>query len=58
MYTFELKLKEIKHKIRKWNKEEFRHIMKDQHQLNKIIEDLQQQIIQEGRSDNRVKEES
>ena len=49
MCTFQLKLKEIKKKIKKWNKEEFGHIMNDQQQFNQRMIEVQQIIIQEGR---------
>eukprot|EP00253_Pinus_taeda_P031484 PITA_31484 len=56
MHTFQLKLKEIKGKIRKWNREEFRHIMEEKQKLEKEMEDIQQQIILEGRDEERSKE--
>eukprot|EP00253_Pinus_taeda_P007421 PITA_07421 len=57
MHTFQLKLKEIKGKIRKWNREEFRHITEEKQKLEKEVEDIQQQIILEGRDEERSKEE-
>eukprot|EP00253_Pinus_taeda_P024627 PITA_24627 len=57
MHTFQLKLKEIKNRIRKWNREEFGHIMEDKQKLEKEMEDIQQQIILEGRDEERSKEE-
>eukprot|EP00253_Pinus_taeda_P018598 PITA_18598 len=57
MHTFQLKLKEIKGKIRKWNREEFGHIMEEKQKLEKEMEDIQQQIILEGRDEERSKEE-
>lgn len=56
MHTFQLKLKEIKIKIKKWNKEDFGHIMKDQHQLINKMEIFQQQIIRQGRAEHLVEE--
>eukprot|EP00253_Pinus_taeda_P024087 PITA_24087 len=41
MHTFQLKLKEIKKRIRKWNREEFGHIMEDKEKLEKEMEDIQ-----------------
>eukprot|EP00253_Pinus_taeda_P009427 PITA_09427 len=57
MHTFQLKLKEIKNRIRKSNREEFGHIMEDKQKLEKEMEDIQQQIILEGRDEERSKEE-
>eukprot|EP00253_Pinus_taeda_P033889 PITA_33889 len=57
MHIFQLKLKEIKNRIRKWNREEFGHIMEDKQKLEKEMEDIQQQIILEGRDEERSKEE-
>eukprot|EP00253_Pinus_taeda_P020494 PITA_20494 len=51
MHTFQLKLKEIKSKIRKWNKEEFRHIMEEKQKLDQEMEDIQLQIIWTGRDE-------
>eukprot|EP00253_Pinus_taeda_P012558 PITA_12558 len=56
MHTFQLKLKEIKSRIRKWNRDEFGHIMEDKQKLEKEMEDIQQQIILEGRDEERSKE--
>eukprot|EP00253_Pinus_taeda_P022996 PITA_22996 len=57
MHTIELKLKEIKGKIKKWNKEEFGNIMEEKQKLEKEMEDIQQRIILEGRDEERSKEE-
>lgn len=57
MHTFQLKLKEIKSRIRKWNRDEFGHIMEDKQKLGKEMEDIQHQIILEGRDEERSKEE-
>ena len=53
MHTFQLKLKGIK----KWNKEDFGNILKDQEELKNKIETVQLQIIAEGRSKLIVEEE-
>eukprot|EP00253_Pinus_taeda_P015290 PITA_15290 len=57
MHTIQLKLKEIKCKIKKWNKEEFGNIMEEKQKLEKEMEDIQQRIILEGRDEERSKEE-
>lgn len=57
MHTFQLKLKEIKQRIKKWNKEDFGNILKDQEELKNKIETVQLQIIIEGRSKLIVEEE-
>lgn len=49
MHTFQLKLKELKGKIKQWNKEEFGNIMEEIHKLERDMEELQQKIISEGR---------
>eukprot|EP00253_Pinus_taeda_P024980 PITA_24980 len=41
MHTIQLKLKEIKGKIRKWNREEFGHIMEEKQKLEREMEDIQ-----------------
>eukprot|EP00253_Pinus_taeda_P035285 PITA_35285 len=48
MHTFQLKLKELKGRIKKWNKEEFGNIMEDKQKLEKEMESLQQKMIMEG----------
>jgi len=57
MHTFQLKLKELKGKIKKWNKEEFGNIFLEQQRLERKMEELQQKIITEGRSEEKRKEE-
>ena len=47
MHTFQLKLKELKGKIKKWNKEEFGNILEDKQKLEGEMADLQQKIILE-----------
>jgi len=58
MHTFQLRLKEIKHKIRKWNKEDFGNIFEEKQKLERAMEEIQQQIILEGRTEEKCKEES
>lgn len=57
MHTFQLKLKELKGKIKKWNKEEFGNILEEKQKLEGEMETLQQRIIIEGRSEESSKEE-
>eukprot|EP00253_Pinus_taeda_P005568 PITA_05568 len=57
MHTIRLKLKEIKGKIKKWNKEEFGNIMEEKQKLEKEMEEIQQKIILEGRDEERSNEE-
>ncbi len=57
MQTFQLKLKELKEKIKKWNKEEFGNIFKDEQLLDQKMRKLQQEIISEGRNEERAREE-
>jgi len=49
--------KEIKSKIKKWNKEEFGNIQQEQGKLQVIMKRIQQQIILEGRSQALAEEE-
>lgn len=57
IHTFQLKLKELKGKIKKWNKEEFGNIMEEKQKLEQEMEEIQQRIIIEGRTEERCKEE-
>eukprot|EP00253_Pinus_taeda_P035189 PITA_35189 len=57
MHTFQLKLKEMKNKIKKWNKEEFGNIMEGKKRLEQRMEDLQHMDIIEGIKEERSKEE-
>jgi len=57
MHTFQLKLKELKGRIKKWNKEEFGNIMEERQKLEGEMETLQQKIIIEGRTEESSKEE-
>eukprot|EP00253_Pinus_taeda_P035907 PITA_35907 len=57
MHTIQLKLKEIKGKIKKWNKEEFGNIMEEKQKLEREMEEIWQKIILEGRDEERSNEE-
>eukprot|EP00253_Pinus_taeda_P001856 PITA_01856 len=57
MHTFQLKLKEMKNKIKKWNKEEFGNIIEEKKRLEQRMEELQQMDILEGIQEERIKEE-
>eukprot|EP00253_Pinus_taeda_P033060 PITA_33060 len=57
MHTFQLKLKEVKGKIKKWNKEEFGNILEEKQKLEREMESLQQKIITEGRTEESIREE-
>eukprot|EP00253_Pinus_taeda_P010380 PITA_10380 len=54
---FQLKLKELKGKIKKWNKEEFGNILEDKQKLEGEMADLQQKIILEGRTEESINRE-
>jgi len=45
VHTIQLKLKEIKRKIKKWNREEFGNIMEAKLELEREMEEIQQKII-------------
>eukprot|EP00253_Pinus_taeda_P003838 PITA_03838 len=57
MHTFQLKLKELKGRIKKWNKEEFGNIMEEKQKLEEEMEALQQRIINEGRTEESSQKE-
>eukprot|EP00253_Pinus_taeda_P015705 PITA_15705 len=57
MHTFQLKLKEMKNKIKKWNKEESGNITEDKKRLEQRMADLQQMDIMEGIEEERTQEE-
>lgn len=57
MHTFQLKLKELKGKIKKWNREEFWNIMEEKQRLEQEMEEIQQRIILKGRSEESCKAE-
>jgi len=46
MYWFQQKLKHVKNKIKKWNKEIFGNILADKKDLEKQMKYIQQKIIQ------------
>jgi len=48
MHTFQLRLKEVRDKIKKWNKEEFGNILEEKKHLEQRMEELQQMDILEG----------
>jgi len=57
MHTFQLKLKEMKSKLKKWNKEEFGNILEEKKRLEQRMEELQQMDILEGIQEESTKEE-
>eukprot|EP00253_Pinus_taeda_P035368 PITA_35368 len=57
MHTFQLKLKELRGNIKKWNKEEFGNIMEEKQRLEQEMEEIQQTIIIEGRLEESCKTE-
>jgi len=57
MHTFQIRLKYIKGKIKKWNREEFVSIQKEKEKLQTRMEGIQQQIREGGRSEELVEEE-
>eukprot|EP00253_Pinus_taeda_P029331 PITA_29331 len=57
MHTFQLKLKELKGKIKRWNKEEFGNILEDKQKLEEEMVDIQQKIILEGRTEESIYKE-
>jgi len=57
MHTFQLRLKYLKRKIKKWNKEEFGNIQKEQVIIQTKMKKVQQQIINESRSEGLAEEE-
>ena len=56
MHTFQLKLKEMKDKLKKWNEEEFGNILEEKKRLEQRMEELQMDIL-EGIQEDRTKEE-
>lgn len=57
MHISQLQLKELKGKIKKWNKDEFGNIMVETQKLEKEMEEIPKKIITEGRDEERSKEE-
>lgn len=57
MHTLQLRHKELKRKLKTWNKEEFGNIHKDKEQLQIAMKRIQQKIIEEGRTEELMQEE-
>eukprot|EP00253_Pinus_taeda_P014726 PITA_14726 len=57
MRLFQLKLKELKEKIKNWNKQEFGNILEDKQKLEKEMESIQQKMILEGRTEESISKE-
>lgn len=57
MYTFQQKLKYIKERIKKWNKDSFSNIMEEKEKLEKRIEEIKTQAIREGYTKDKKGEE-
>jgi len=57
MHTFQIRFKDIRGKIRKWNREEFGNIQKEKGKLQSRMEGIQQQTIQGVISEDLVEEE-
>ena len=57
MHTLQLRLKELKGKIKKWNRDEFGNIQKDQEKLQTDMKRIQQKIIEDGRIEELAQEE-
>ena len=59
MYIFQQKMKYIKERIKKWNKDSFGNIMEEKEKLEKWIEEIKTQAIREGYTkDRKVEEQS
>jgi len=57
MYKFQQKLKNLKEKIKQWNRSTFSNIFQVQHSLEQAMQKLQQRIIAEGRSETIAEQE-
>jgi hypothetical protein len=57
MHFFQQNLKYIKQQLKIWNKETFGNILQEKLKLTQKMEQLQQDIINEGRTDSLVQEE-
>lgn len=57
MHTIQIKLKEMKTKIKEWNKKEFGNIIEVKKKLELAMEEIQQKIIREGRDEEMSREE-
>ena len=56
IHTFQIRLKYIKGKIKKWNREEFGNIQNERGKLQSRMEGIRQQIIETGRSEELAEE--
>ena len=56
MHTFKLKLKDLKQKIKKWNKMEFGNINKEKHTLEGRMHQIRHQMILTGRTKDLIRE--
>lgn len=54
MHTFQPKLKDLKKRLKKWSREQFGHILKDQLELSNRMVEVQQKMIKYGRSEDLV----
>ena len=52
MNSFQLRLKDVKQQIKKWNKTEFGNIQHDKERLQGEMKQIQQQMILNGRAEN------
>ena len=57
MYIFQQKMKYIKERIKKWNKDSFGNIMEEKEKLEKRIEEIKTQAIREGYTEDGKAEE-
>lgn len=57
IHTLQLRLKDLKGRRKKWNREEFGNIQKEQETLQINMKQIQHKIIEEGRSEELVEEE-
>lgn len=58
MYIFQRKLKYIKERIKKWNKDSFGNIMEEKEKLEKRIKKIKTRAIREGYTeDGKVEEQ-
>ena len=58
MYEFQQKLKGLKERLKKWNKEEFRNIFADKKSLGSRLLEVQSKGMNEGYAPNLQKEEA
>lgn len=57
MHSFQIRLKQLKAEIKRWDRLEFGNIHQDQIQLNEKMKEIQQQIILHGRTEELALEE-